>query len=573
MVVHVGGRGPGHISRRWGSSVSAAALSLNFLTGALDARITFTRASLATLVDSTGKITYAPNNLVANGTTGTWVGGTATTGVADKDGGTSAVTLTSTAAAQQVYYAVGSLSAGNYIVAVWARRRTGTGTVSLYNPQGTITTAMTALDGTWRQFYVLQSAPATSLYVDFLFAASGDAIDVYIPAMSQVTYETTPRAGDNKLTTGSAYYGPRFDYNPSTLAALGLLIEEQRTNSCLQSQAFTAAAWSAQGSVSTDNFIASPDGTTNAAKFAEDLSVTTNHSIFQGLTATTNAVNTIYAKQGTGRYITLSCVDTGPNGCFAVFDLQAGTVTQQTGLGTGTVKIATITPAGNGWYRLTVAANGTSTAVYLMVSLGNTGTPAAATDSYGRQVYTGTGLYNYVWGAQQEVGSFATSYIPTTTAAVTRSADVASMTGTNFSSWFNASAGTFVFDVDLLGSSGAQPITEIDDGTTNNRFFLYTSALSSILRVDTGAVNQIAVTYGTVVAGTPYKSAFAYQVNDIAVSQSGGAIQSVGVATIPAVTTMRLGVDLSGNGSSRHFRAITFYNTRQSNAQLQVLST
>ena len=58
-------------------------------------------------------------------------------------------------------------------------------------------------------------------------------------------------------------------------------------------------------------------------------------------------------------------------------------------------------------------------------------------------IYQGEGSSIYAWGAQLEAGAFPTSYIPTTASTVTRSADLASMTGTNFSSWYNFNQGTF----------------------------------------------------------------------------------------------------------------------------------
>ena len=75
--------------------------------------------------------------------------------------------------------------------------------------------------------------------------------------------------GSNALdyvpTTSAAVYGPRFDYDPVTLAAKGLLIEEQRSNSLTYSEQFDNAAWTKQANVTiTVNSIASPDGTITA---------------------------------------------------------------------------------------------------------------------------------------------------------------------------------------------------------------------------------------------------------------------------------------------------------------------
>jgi hypothetical protein len=73
------------------------------------------------------------------------------------------------------------------------------------------------------------------------------------------------------------------------------------------------------------------------------------------------------------------------------------------------------------------------------------------------ETYAGTNRQIYAWGAQVEAGAFATSYIPTVASQVTRSADSAVMTGTNFSSWYNASEGTFYCEaatVDIVSNKG-----------------------------------------------------------------------------------------------------------------------
>ena len=78
--------------------------------------------------------------------------------------------------------------------------------------------------------------------------------------------------------------------------------------------------------------------------------------------------------------------------------------------------------------------------------------------SNGTVTYDGNGTSGiYLWGAQLEEGAFPSSYIPTTTAAATRSADVASITGTAFSGWYRQDEGTFYGEA--TGLSGGATIT------------------------------------------------------------------------------------------------------------------
>ena len=115
-------------------------------------------------------------------------------------------------------------------------------------------------------------------------------------------------------------------------------------------------------------------------------------------------------------------------------NLQTGTISNYT-TGSGTVNNSFISNIGNGWYRcIAIGTASAVTGVYFNIS--NTATQLA---------YSGDGTSGiYLWGAQLEAGSFATSYIPTVASQVTRAADVAVMTGTNFSSWYNQSEGTIL---------------------------------------------------------------------------------------------------------------------------------
>jgi hypothetical protein len=180
----------------------------------------------------------------------------------------------------------------------------------------------------------------------------------------------------------------------------------------------------------------------------------------------------------------------------------------------------------------------------------------------------------YVWGAQLEAGSFATSYIPTTTAQVTRTADSVTMTGSNFSSWFNASAGTFVVEGDYaLISSGNPGLLQVDDGTTNERYMLRIGAGVAQFFVLSGGSTQANIT-ASVTAGTPFKQAGAYAANDFAASVDGGTVGTDVSGSLPvAPTTLRIGQAAIGSAfANGHIRRIRYYPTRLPNAQLQVLT-
>jgi hypothetical protein len=199
---------------------------------------------------------------------------------------------------------------------------------------------------------------------------------------------------------------PRFDHDPVTKESLGLLIEEQRTN--LLSYSEKAVGNPVRASKILNSAIA-PDGTMTALKLINDTSASADHFIGYGLMSSTtaNAVNTasVYAKASEySRFTVDICDSTDYITTRLRTYVNLSTVTAAVTIGSGST---TITPVGNGWYRVSVsgqAKNGSAGAVDLIITLAN---------NSGQQAYTGDGASGlYLWGAQLEVGAFATSYIP-----------------------------------------------------------------------------------------------------------------------------------------------------------------
>lgn len=174
------------------------------------------------------------------------------------------------------------------------------------------------------------------------------------------------------------------------------------------------------------------------------------------------------------------------------------------------------------------------------------------------------------------MASFATSYIPTTTATATRAADSASMTGTNFSSWFNASAGTFVVEyntgIPMPNSARNYLVTFVDGGS--NRLSIRVNDVGSTANliigtgVGTSAVNDPAAT----ITNTVRKVAATWGASDIAFT-SGGLNPNVTVtATAPVVTNVSFGQSAGSGNINGHIRSIRYYSTRLPNATLQSLT-
>jgi hypothetical protein len=233
----------GHLSPeiRWrrpgGAGGPTPAFQTDFTAiSSLPAGISFSRASNAMMFDSTGNLTYGPNNLVLNSTVPTANGSAAvvTGGFSDPDGGTNGRQITFTNINQEYYWFSGGL--GKTISSIWVKG-TASETISLYASD--TEHSLFTFNGSWQQIYVLGINANGNRYVDIstLDGATARVFQFYKPVLAQVTYETTPRTQDQVLTTGSAYYGPRFDYsyNGSVWVPKGLLDEEQRANLYLQS--------------------------------------------------------------------------------------------------------------------------------------------------------------------------------------------------------------------------------------------------------------------------------------------------------------------------------------------------
>jgi hypothetical protein len=176
-----------------------------------------------------------------------------------------------------------------------------------------------------------------------------------------------------------------------------------------------------------------------------------------------------------------------------------------------------------------------------------------------------------MWGAQLEAGAFATSYIPTTTTALTRNADVATMTGTNFSDWFNATEGTFVAEASY--SANSANCLYVNDNTTSNRILLYMSASAQGL-VTTAGVAQASLDGGTpVISGALNKVCLAYKADSFGLALQGGAPVTDTSGTVPTVSQLNIGagptLQQPLNGVITGFE---YYPQRLTNAEIQAFS-
>jgi hypothetical protein len=356
--------------------------------------------------------------------------------------------------------------------------------------------------------------------------------------------------------TAAAYYGARFDYDPVTLAPKGLLIEEQRSNSLLQSEDFSSASWAKQNSSITSNTVLAPDGNTTADTLTADGTSTTHWMYQTNATSATGKTISIYAKAGTNNFIQI--LFGGDITPWANFNLATGEVGS-----IGTNVTASIKDAKNGWYRIIVATTSTTANNPYFSIIEN------ATSSRGGANSLTTTVH--LWGAQSEIGAFATSYIPTAASQVTRAADVATIQGSNFYSWINQNAGSLYAQFSTP-ANGNRNIIALDDNTANNNIRLRTEGTDPYLKQAWVGTEQVALDLGTVAANTVYKIAASYQINDYAGVIANGTVGTDVAAITPIMTMMRLGTDQAGAYLNSTIKTFTYYPQKLSTDILKGLT-
>ena len=319
---------------------------------------------------------------------------------------------------------------------------------------------------------------------------TGDIATPYIP--------TTTAA----VSVGPVANVPRLDYLNSSCPRL--LLEPQRTNTLLLSEQLDVVATWSRGNVSvTANNAVSPDGYTNADLITAD-GTTTQHYVLQGQSGAARTYS-IFLKMGTQRYVQI--LTSGTAAPVANYDLQNGVANM-----VGSSSTASIENYGNGWYRCILSTTDAAAAsFYLLFASSMTSGRFEANNSSGTI---------WAYGAQAEAGAYATSYIPTLGASVTRGADAASKTG--ISSLIGQTEGTLYAEFTRLNVGNAVVLFQCNDGTTNNRAQLEigTSGIATGVVLSGGAVSCV-ITGATLALGQTHKLALTYKANDFKLYVNG----------------------------------------------------
>jgi hypothetical protein len=377
---------------------------------------------------------------------------------------------------------------------------------------------------------------------------------------------TATRVNASGLIESVASGVPRLDYLGSTCPKL--LLEPQRSNLVLQSQDISSASWTKGNAPTiTSNIAVAPDGTTTAdgiqsADGTNYKTITQNFSVSANSTLTLSFFVkketsetafggfTLYFQGGTDKIV------------YGIVNAVTGTVTYASSSLTATTKVESY---GNYWR---IASTATDNGSNTTCAIGYYGTLSAN----GTSLNTGAGSVRTLWGFQAEVGAYGTSYIPTTTAAVTRLADAASKTG--ISSLIGQTEGTIYAEFTVGG--GSDRVMAAIGG--DNRFAILASPTeigALIVTFAGGVVYNESVSF---THGATTKVAFAYKSGQSVLYVNGSAVLTT-TATFAfnsSITTLYLSqrefAPGTGQTGQRHSQALLF-KTRLTNAQLAELTT
>lgn len=341
---------------------------------------------------------------------------------------------------------------------------------------------------------------------------------------------------------------PRFAYKPSeallSFTNNGLLLEAASTNECTYSEDLTDASWSKTNTTISANAYVAPDGNTTADAIIENAgtgSKILGKPSVVTVTAGDFVTYSFFAKQGPGsvRYIRSTLSGTAISGLSNMAcSLVDGTSTSD---GTDTIRTRSFL-LNNDWYRFEFTVQASSNGDITITNRNTT------TYSLNEGSFTGDGVSGTVqWGHQVEVNEYLSSYIPTTTAAVTRAADVLSISGGDFSGVFNATEGTFIIEAENIFDYYGTYFS-VDDGTSNDEMSISRDASdNTVMTITDGGAAQMSSSLSGNTSELAVRIALAYKANDCQLAINGVTAAKDTSVTLPSVDRVRFGLPTANN--------------------------
>lgn len=547
---------------------------------------TFTRATTATRVNSAGLVELVPYNLLSyseqfNDAIWSKAGGaTITANSTTAPDGTLTADTFDTNQTKLLFQNRPALNNTTYTLSVWVKLGTATNLCLIVNNTlswdtigGQSFNASNGLNtSTWTRIsftFTTPTLPVNAVNIHL----GGNAQSGLVQSSGTVfIWGAQLNEGTNALPyqkTETRLNIPRLDY--SLGGCPSLLVEPQRTNTMTYSEDFSNAVWTITNGAIATNTIAAPSNVISADTFTDN-STPGIHTITRSAQwSTTRQTFSIYVKANT---LTKCYIANGSTGNAVCFDLSSGTIEGYTA-GSGNAMVnASITSLSNGWYRVsaTHTATASQTFAFGFYKVFNSSSFLAMA------TYIGTSQSAYLWGAQLEAGAYATSYIPTTSASVTRNQDLASRT--SVSSLIGQTEGTLFCEIKLQNVNSASTYVGMTSGTFANGILIGKEAGVTpnklVFYIFANGVTILNNT-STALSSSFVKCAIAYKSGDWAAYVNGSLVAS-GTSTF----TFSASVNRFGFGSNAAFAALddemevkqtALWKTRLTNAQLAQLTT
>jgi len=518
--------------------------------------LSFTRASNGTRINSAGLVEVCPWNLLENTNTfSSWnlEGGALTSGFTAPDGTSTAYKYVQVPGSG-LYSGNGGVTADVKFAQVWIKSVSG-GSMTCNISDGTSFFGTLNVTGTWQLF----TAPFTAntrigLYLYAISNASG--IYVWHP---QLNIGTTAKP---YFPTTDRLNVPRLTYQNGGGGCPSLLLEKQSTNLVTYSEQFDNAVWLNPGGITvTANSTTSPDGTQNADLFSHGSFGT---YLYQNLGTLSGTITTsIFVKKGSQSSIAFGFVSGGFGGGMSViFDFDTQTFGTPTNYSNFTSISATYQSYGNGWYRLNLTGTtATSTTYYYVLG--------SLVDSFA--------VNAYLWGAQVEASSYATSYIgPTTSSSATRVADAC--ISASIPSLIGQSEGVMFIDFNKTASlANSFFILSNIAGTSPASYFnsIYLFQISNSAFVSDCFVSntqQFGFTLSPLSLGR-HKIALAYKANDFAIYIDGVLAGTDTSGSVPSMNYLTIGGGADVGDQSQSVNQVALFKTKLTNSELIALTT
>jgi hypothetical protein len=410
------------------------------------------------------------------------------------------------------------------------------------------------------------SSPSNTFgdYGDLVIAGSG-VVD-YMLWGTQAVVGTQPLPYQETVTRLAL---PRLDYRNAdgTLSSTPrLLLEPQRTNLVTFSEQFSNAAWININSTVTSNSTVSPDGYQNADTIASNSAAEARLMQSKSATSSTVYSGSVFVKKDNNESrfpeFYLRTESTAYNEIYVQLNTKTGASVIRLQNGTASKSVDSY---GDYWRVNLTLTNTVDTTIIL-------GIRPAATNVIGTYNPQIGSIITY--GAQLEAGTYPTTYIPTTTAAVTRLADTCSLTGA--SSVIGQTEGTLFVDVEYanIDTSDQAIITLFQNSTNRFGIGAYRSGVSNYFQFYCLSSSSVTVNINTIRTSGRYKMAGAYKNNDWVFYINGTQIGVDTSSPVPTASDLYIGTSATftasfGNGINK----AALYPTRLSDDELQSLTT